>query len=136
MSLQLQGQTIPNNSLVDLADLLYHTRHSDDPTNSNGLQTLMCVTDLIDCCETPERGYWYHPDGSRVGYYSNQYGHLFESNRGQNEIINDQKFYGSVRIWRQYTPPQRGLFHCELPDANGATNILYANICELPTGSS
>ena len=57
-------------------------------------------------------------------------GGTFQINRGQNEEINGQLFYGSVRLWRRYTPQERGLFHCELPDANGVNQIHYVNICE------
>ena len=134
VSLQLLGQTIPNNSLVNLADLLYRLHHSPEPMNDNGLQTLMCVTDREDCCETPALGNWYYPNGSIVGY-NRESSHVFQSNRGQHETINGNQtiIYGSVRIWHRYTPPatERGLFHCELPDANGINHSLYANICEL-----
>jgi hypothetical protein len=135
VSLQLQGQTVLNNSLVNLADLLYQDRSSADPTNDNDseLQTLMCITDLEDCCETPVRGNWYYPNGSVVGY-NRESVHVFQSNRGQYEKKSgSQIIYGSVRIWHRYTPPaaERGLFHCELPDANGVNQSLYVNICEL-----
>ena len=123
----LLGQTIPNNSLVNLVDLLYHTNDLNPPTNANGEQTLMCVTDLVACCETEGLGNWYFPGG---GVIISGGGNTFQSNRGQNEVINGQQFYGSVRLWLRYTPPQRGLFRCELPDANGVNQSLYVNICE------
>ena len=127
----LLGQTIPNNSLVNLNDLLYAT-NNNQPTNVNGLQTLMCVTDLEDCCASPRtvRGNWYYPDGRTVVF--NTSGATFQSNRGLNEVIGNQQFYGSVRLWRRYTPPERGLFRCEIPDANGVSQNLYVNICEFP----
>ena len=88
----------------------------------------MCVTDLVDCCETEGLGNWYYPDGNTivagVGFST------FHTNRGQNEFISGQQFYGSVRLWRIYTPPERGLFRCELSDANGVSQSLYVNICE------
>jgi hypothetical protein len=137
VSLQLQGQTIPNNSLVNLADILYQVGNSADldPTNDNGLQTLMCITDLEDCCETPVRGNWYYPNGNVVGY-NPESSHVFQSNRGQYEnrrLSGSPTTYGSVRIWYRYIPPaaERGLFHCELPDANGVNQTLFVNICEL-----
>ena len=126
VSLQLRGQTIPNNSLVNLDDFLYRT-NSEQPTNVNGLQTLMCVTDLVACCETQGLGNWYYPDGNIVTGVGSP---TFVTNRGQNEAINGQQFYGSVRLWRRYTPTERGLFRCELPDANGVNQNLYVNICE------
>ena len=107
--------------------------------NDNGLQTLMCITDRVDCCETPALGNWYYPNGSIVGY-NQQSSHVFQSNRGQHETINGNQaiIYGSVRIWHRYTPPatERGLFHCELPDANGINHRLYVNIRKLITDKS
>ena len=127
----LLGQTIPNNSLVNLEDLLLR-RDNTQPTNTNGLPTLMCVTDLVDCCDSPNTvlGNWYYPNGRTVVF--NTAGGTFQSNRGANEVINDQRFNGSVRLWRRYTPDERGLFRCELPDANGINQIFYVNICEFP----
>ena len=126
----LLGQTIPNNSLVNLDDLAYQDPNlagfTQDPTNANGRETLMCVTDVVACCESPELGNWHLPAGSVGG--SGQ----FRINRGQNEEINGQQLYGSVRLWRRYTPNERGLFRCELPDANGVNQNLYVNICEFP----
>ena len=89
----------------------------------------MCVTDLEACCESPLYGDWYYPDGSRVAVWG---GTTFRTNRGQNEVINGQQFYGSVRLWSRYSTRERGLFHCELPDANGVNQTLCVNICEFP----
>ena len=69
------GVTTPNNSLVDLDDVLYHAPNHQDfnepPTNAqthlhNG--ALLCVIDLVDCCDTPHtvHGDWYYPDGRTV----------------------------------------------------------------------
>ena len=88
----------------------------------------MCVTDLEACCESPPHGDWYYPDGSRVSLVLDVA--TFQTNRGQNEVINGQQFHGSVRLWRRYTPPERGLFRCEIPDANSVNQNLYVNICE------
>ena len=122
---------------MDLDDILYTARIPPEfnvvPTNANGLhdQTLVCVTDLVDCCDTPRtvRGDWYYPDGSVVQFAGS---HTFRANRGPNEVISERQFYGSVRLFRRYTPRQRGRFHCELPtDADPSVNqILYANIGE------
>ena len=130
VSLLLLGQTIPNNSLVNYDDLLYRSDNGQ-PTNANRLQTLMCVTDLVDCCESPHTvcGDWYYPDGRTVVFNTGGPG-TFQSNRGANEVIGNQQFYGSVRLWRRFTADERGLFHCELPDASGVNQNLYANICK------
>ena len=128
--------TIPSNSLVDISDLLYRTSSDPDPANANGLhnRTLLCITDLEDCCESPRtvRGDWYYPDGRVVA--SNAGGNTFLSNRGPNEIINGHHFYGSVRLYYRWSgPPGKGRFRCELPSADNPSvnQILYANIGEL-----
>ena len=130
VSLVLKGQIIPNNSLVNLEEFLYVT-NNDQPTNDNRLQTLMCITDLEDCCASPRtvRGNWYYPDG-RIVEYTDSEGATFQSNRGANEVMGNQMFNGSVRLWRRYTSDERGLFRCELPDASGVNQTLYVNICE------
>ena len=129
----LQGHTIPNSSLVNFDDLAYQDPNlagfTEDPTNTNGRQTLMCVTDLVACCETQALGNWYFPDGTRVPGGGSP---AFRINRGRNEVrqADNQQFYGSVRIWRYYTPSERGLFHCELLDAENVIQTRYVNICE------
>ena len=115
---------------MDFDDTLFTTSDSQNPTNANGHdQTLVCETDLEDCCDVPHtvRGVWYLPNGDVV---TNTGSPAFRSNRGPNQVINGQQFNGSVRIFRRYTPPERGRFRCELPStANPNMNhILYANI--------
>jgi hypothetical protein len=80
-----------------------------------------------------EHGNWYFPDGHRVGEFAANSVTRFLVNRGPNEVITGQQFYGSVRLFRRYSAvPGRGRFRCELPNAaNSSVNqILYANICE------
>ena len=136
VALQLHEVTIPNNSLIDIGDLLYRTVDDPDPINANGLhyRTLVCVTDLEDCCDSPRtvRGNWYYPDGHVVVFDAR--GSTFLSNRGPNEIINGHHFYGSVRLFHRWShPPRKGRFRCELPSADNpnVNQILYANIGEL-----
>ena len=129
----LLGQTIPNNSLVDFEDLAYQApdqgaQFIEAPTNANGRQTLMCVTDLVACCEDDGLGNWYFPDGNVIT--SNRGGATFRANRGQNEMINGQQFDGSVRLWRRYTPSERGRFRCEIPDVNNKIKTFYVYICK------
>ena len=135
VSLQLHGVTIPNNSLVDIDDLLYRSGGDPHPTNANGLhnQTLVCVTDLEDCCDSPRtvHGDWYYSDGSVVEHSGP--GRTFLRNRGPNEVRNGQQFYGSVRLFYKWSnPPGKGRFRCELPSASDPTNnqTLYANVGE------
>ena len=107
------------------------------PSNTNPSDNaLVCVTDLEDCCNAPHtvRGNWYFPDGTRVLDTGNDtFTERFQVNRGPNEVINGQRVYGSVRLYRRYSnPPGKGRFRCELPNAaNSSVNqILYVNICE------
>ena len=136
VSVQLRGVAIPDNSLVDIGDLLYRAGNDPHPTNANGLhdQTLVCVTDLEDCCESPRtvRGDWYYPDGRVVQFDAP--GRTFLKNRGPNEIINGQQFNGSVRLYYRWSgPPGKGRFRCELPGRDNPTinQTLHANIGEL-----
>ena len=74
---------------------------------------------------------WYFPDGRIVEFGVNL--PRFLANRGPNEVINGQQFYGSVRLFRRFSNiPERGRFRCELPSAaNPSVNqIIYVNICE------
>ena len=139
VSLKLLGVTIPDNSLVDIEDILYTVPGDPEPTNTNGLhdRTLVCVTDLVDCCKVPhtKRGGWYYPDGREVIFdRGGGFSATFRRNRGPNEVINGRRFYGSVRLWRRWSYPSgRGRFRCELPSAANPNIIqtLYANIGEL-----
>ena len=121
---------------MDINDLPYRGGDDPDPTNANGLHnhTLVCVTDLEDCCDSPRtvRGDWYYSNGSVVEYTSP--GRTFRRNRGANEILNGQQFSGSVRLFYKWSnPPGKGRFRCELPSASdpSVNQNLYANVGEL-----
>ena len=123
---------------MDLDDILYRTPDDPEPTNGNGLhdQTLVCVTDLVDCCDAPHtvRGDWYYPNGSVVLLDALGHTVTFLSNRGPNEVINGRQFYGSIRLFRRWSkPPGRGRFRCELFSAAdpNITQTLFANIGEI-----
>ena len=69
VSLIVRGEVVPSNSLVDVDDILFTTDDSQNPTNDRPDQhdwSLLCVTDLVDCCETEMYGSWYFPNGSPV----------------------------------------------------------------------
>ena len=126
------GVVAPNNSLVDPDDILYTTADSQNPSTTRPDRhddSLLCVTDLVDCCETPMLGNWYLPDGTPVGNTGNG---VFHSNRGQNEVRNGRQFYGSVRLFRRYTPllPNPPIYHCELPNRFNVMQTLYVYIGE------
>jgi hypothetical protein len=130
---------------VDFDDVLnIGTGSSNIPSNRNPRDgALQCITDLVDCCGTEsgsrvrtERGDWYYPDGRIIGFGD---GPRFLVNRGPNEVIGEQHFNGSVRLFRRYSDvPERGRFYCELPSAaNPSVNqILYVNICEFTIRST
>ena len=137
VSLKFQGESLPNGSFVDIDDLLYTAPFSccnEDPSNARPDlhdQTLLCETDLVDCCESPHtvRGDWYYPDGSVVP--SDAGGITFRKNRGPNEVINGRQFYGSIRLFRKFSRPSgKGRFRCELPSAAdpSVNQTLYAYI--------
>ena len=107
------------------------------PTNVNQElhdQALLCITDLEDCCRSPntKRGNWYHPNGTAVEFYTEDTNAAFQRNRGPSEVRSGRQFYGSVRLWRRWSPPERGRFYCKLPSAAdpSVNQILYVYICE------
>jgi hypothetical protein len=122
---------------VDVDDILQVPESSTaTPANNNSEyhnQSLLCLTDLGDCCNAPRtrRGNWHYPNASDVPF--NAGSDNFRRNRGPNQVLNDQQFYGSVRLFRRGNPTDRGRFRCELPNAANpfVNQIIYANICEL-----
>ena len=125
ISLILRGETLPSDSFVDVDDVLSTGGDSGlTPSNTNPRDALLCVTDLEGCYASPERGDWYFPDGNMVG----SGGSTYQVNRGANDGM------GSVRLYRIFSSaPERGRFHCELPNAANVNQILYANISEFIT---
>ena len=138
VSLMRGGVVLPSDSFVDIDDIMYTDhRVTDVPSNTNLRdEALKCVTDLVDCCGTESEsgtvravhGDWYLPDGDPLGTGGGE----FLVNRGPNEVIDGSQVYGSVRLYRKLTPPQRGRFRCELPSAadSSVNQTLYANICK------
>ena len=124
---------------MDIDDVMYTSPQAaccrDLPSNTNPRdEALLCVTDLMDCCESPHtvRGDWYYPNGTRVEF-DPRTPVTFWANRGPSEEMNRQ-VYGSVRLFRRYgLPPGRGRFRCELPNAADPTvnQTLYAIIGEI-----
>ena len=125
---------------MDIDDVMYTSPDADccrdPPSNDNPRdEALLCVTDLIDCCESPRtvRGDWYYPNGTRVDL-NPRTPITFQANRGPNVEMNGHTIYGSVRLFRRFgLPPGRGRFRCELPNAADSTvnQTLYAIIGEI-----
>ena len=138
VSLMLRGEVLSNNSFVDMDDIMYTVSSGDAPSNRNPRdEALKCVTDLVDCCGTEPgstvrtmHGDW-NPDGVTLGSGGGQ----FRVNRGPNEVIDGSQVYGSVRLYRFFTPPQRGRYCCELPNAAdpSVNQMLCAIICKFNT---
>ena len=125
---------------MDVHDVLYREAYDQlgvVPSNANPElhnKSLLCVTDLVNCCRDPHEvhGDWYYPNGSVVQYDTDGRNTAFRRNRGRNEILNGQQFYGSVRLFRRWSPHERGRFRCELPSAANPTvnQTLYVYISE------
>lgn len=83
---------------MDVNGLLYTGGSCcEEPSNARADlhdQALLCVTDLVDCCESPRTvcGDWYYPNGSMVQY--SVWGYAFRRNRGPNEVRNGRQFSG------------------------------------------
>ena len=117
--LSLRGETIPNDGYVLAIDV--------------GIENtgLLCNTDRSDCCRASDnpngisQGQWYYPDGREVRTFTEEdtAGHprnFFYRNRAT----------GIVRLNHIGAPPERGHFHCEVPNAAGDMVTLYVNIGE------
>ncbi|MCG8620649.1 MAG: hypothetical protein MJE68_01440, partial [Proteobacteria bacterium] len=108
MFLSLRGQSIANNSYVNINDI----GERDD--------ALLCHTDKTDCCSGSynRAGEWYYPSGIQVGIYGDYYDEFYR-NRGTRV----------VRLnYRQGSFTERGLFRCEVPDASNINQRIYVNI--------
>ena len=133
VSLIVRGEVAPSNSLVDVDDVLFTVSDSQNPTSDRPDQhdqSLLCVTDLVNCCETEMLGNWYFPNGDPVTDTGDP---SYQSNRGQNEERNGRQFYGSVRLFRRHVPPSEngGPFRCVLPDRFNVNQTLNAYIGEI-----
>ena len=121
VTVDLNGLTLLNDSLVDFDDI------PNVPTLGGVVDdsVLNCRTDLAACCNAAQEnvyasvGEWYYPNGTAVVFDTG--GATFRRNR---VLMN-------VRLWRRNTPPERGRFRCELPNAQNVTQTVYVNICEL-----
>ena len=134
----MRGEVVPSNSLVDIDDILFTTSDSQNPTNARPdqhNQSLLCVTDLEDCCETEMLGNWYFPNGNLV---TNTGDPSYRSNRGQKEVRNGRQFYGSVHLFRRRVPlvQNEGPYICVLPDRFNVDQTLNAYLGEFFYGYS
>ena len=91
---------------MDIDDVMYTSPEAtccgDLPSNSNPRdEALLCVTDLMDCYESPHtvRGDWYYPNGTRVEF-NPTIPITFQANRCPSvEMNRHTQIYGSVRLF-------------------------------------
>ena len=111
--------TLPNDSFVDFNDIA----NVDSGGGADGQEVLNCHTDLVNCCNAAQTGgvsvgEWYYPNGTALVFDAG--GTTFRRNR----------ILSNVRLWRRDNPPERGRFHCELPNAFQVNQTVHVNICE------
>ena len=107
--LSLNGTCIANYGFVDVDDI------------GEGDNALFCHTDKDDCCSLqPNRaGEWYYPNGNKVKIMGGSGNAEFYRDRGTQ----------IVRLHhREGTITGRGLFRCEIPDADNKMQSAYAYI--------
>ena len=98
-----------------------------------GGDALLCLTDNRMCCARAQSpggdvlGDWYYPNGTVVGnYYVDSYNRVmweFYRNRGQSVVRLNRRRGGAT-----------GIYHCEIPDANGVTQDIYVGLYTNDTG--
>ena len=121
VTLSLNGVNIPSGGRVLVTDI---TEGHYGVTDGG----LLCITDSIDCCRASDnpngfaQGEWYFPNGSLVQILGTRY--------GESDIFYRNRDTRLVRLNRVGNPPGRGLFRCEVPNADGITVTLYVNIGE------
>ena len=108
---ELRGEIYPNNSAITITDI-----------GERGM-ALFCKTNREGCCRTPPNraGQFYYPNGDQV-------------RNPRVSQMRGQGFYRTrrtqhIRLHRRpgiNTPT--GVYSCEIPDANGATQRLFINL--------
>ena len=106
----LNGETVPNNSNVDIQSI--GTRNS----------ALSCHTDFVACCRARDtsstgiKGHWFFPNGSHIShfpirpYYRTRHAQQIHLNRNRGVEM------------------PIGTFHCEIPVSNSRVQKLYVNV--------
>ena len=109
--LSLKGMIYASNSVFSITEI--------GVTDTSTDNALKCVTDRMPCCSTDTVGQWFFPDGSQV---SDNTSSPFYRSRGDDD--------GTVNLNRLNAGVMEpaGQFRCDVPDANGMSQTLYANI--------
>ena len=110
----LNGQLYLNNSVVTVTDI----------GSSFFMSTLFCLTPSLECCsdsETPNAASvnreWYLPDARSVTSANSP----FIKIRSSSAVSLHRDLFSST------TAPS-GVYHCEIPDASGASQNIYVGI--------
>ena len=117
IGLTLNNVQYTNNSVVNIMDI------------GTGSAALHCTTTYVPCCFTYQLTHWYFPNGSQVQrseslpYYRNRTYSSFSPS-------------GAVLLHRNPGATTTGIFHCDIPDANGVLWSLYVGIYTATTGES
>ena len=114
VGLTLNSMNLTNNSIVANTDI------------GTGAIALVCTTTYVFCCSSanPETQ-WYFPNGSQVPNNPN-----LPYRRTRGVIV------GTVSLNRISESTTTGIFHCDIPDANGYIQSLYVGIYDMHTGES
>ena len=110
ISLSLKGASIADDGYVDAKDI------------GEGVNALHCHANKPDCYNLSSHrvGEWFLPNGSEVQIkrLANVSRDYYYRNRG----------LGVVLLNRVNNPSEKGLFYCEVPNANNESQIIYVNI--------
>ena len=121
--MSFRGAAVPNNSYVDASDI-----GEGDLGGVSDAVGLLCLTNKIDCCAAGQvdggetLGEWYFPNGTIV---RNKRAY---SNAGSLDFFYRNRFQSVVRLLQVGHATERGLFYCEIPNANNMNHTLYVNL--------
>ena len=113
----LNSRLYHNNSVVTLTDI----------RANYGLHIyrgIYCLTPSLECCSDSETSNaasvtreWYLPDGRPVTSHNSPF---IKSRVSSAVSLHHDPFY--------FTPAPSGVYHCEIPDANGTSQNIYVGI--------
>ena len=120
----IMGANVENNGYITIIDLLHSTE-----------VPIMCNTNLQKCCNRANTirpgpaGDWYFPNGSIVSHKNkiSDAAPFFARNRGKSVL----RLFIVNNNTDMSLPPQRGRFHCEVPNSNNIGQTYFINICKL-----
>ena len=106
----LNGTTYQNNSCVALEDI------GENDT------ALLCMTNLTDCCVSPDKGRWRFPNGTIV--YNVSFGDFYQT-RGEMVVHLNRRRGGD-----------EGIYRCETPVSMNVTQTIYIGVYSTSSGES